>query len=47
MAGKELGLVTRCPYNDEGLCTGVGLLVLPLAGKSHEFPDWNGRVHLP
>lgn len=47
MAGKELGLATRCPYNDEGLCAGVGLLVLPLAGKSHQFPDWNGRVHLP
>lgn len=47
MAGKELGLATRCPYDDEGLCAGMGSLVLPLAGESRQFPDWNGRVRLP
>lgn len=47
MVGKELGLALRCLYYDEGLCTGMGLLVFPLAGKSHQFPVWNRRVTPP
>lgn len=45
--GKKLGLAPRCLYNDKGLCAGMGLLVLPLAGKSHHFPGWSRRTTPP
>ena len=44
MVGKELGLALRCLYDGEGLCTRMGLLVLPLAGRPLQFPDWDGGV---
>lgn len=30
----------RYLYSDGGLCIGVGLLLLPLAGELHQRPDW-------
>lgn len=47
VGGKKLGLALRSLYNDKGLCTGMWLLVLPLAGKSHQFPYWSRRVTPP
>lgn len=43
-AGKELWLALGCVYGDKGLCMGWNWLVLPSAGKSHQFLDWNSRV---
>lgn len=47
MVGKGFGLPLRCLYNNDRFCTGMGLLVLPLAGESRQFPDWNRGVTLP
>lgn len=31
-------------YDEEEVRTGMELLIVPFAGKSHQFPNWNRRV---
>lgn len=42
-----MGMVLRCLYSDEGLCTGTRSLVLTVRAKSHWLPDWSRRAVLP
>lgn len=44
---EKLGMVLRCLYSDEGLCTGTRSLVLTVRAKSHWLPDWSRRAVLP